>query len=183
MKLIAATLVSLTVLSLSSCKKIAEALQTNITSSPKVVEFQIPVLPQSSTEVTYKEISVNINMDSLVKAAAPSFGSKNIRSIKLKSFKVEFSNGDNANNFANLESIKGRIMATGQSGLDIVSIANNPDVNSNSLTIPIAAEGIELKDYLASGSFRYVLKGKVRRATTHVLQAQAYVVYDFTLGM
>lgn len=183
MKFIATTLIALSFLSLSSCKKLSEALQTTVAGSPKVVEFQIPIIPQSSTEINYKEVMVNVNMDSLVKAIAPSFKASNIKSIRLKSFKVEFSNGDNANNFANFESLKGRIMATGQPGLDIVSIANNPDVTNSSLVIPIAAEGLELKDYLSGGSFRYLLKGKVRRATTKVLQAQAYVVYDFTLGL
>ncbi|RYE55265.1 MAG: hypothetical protein EOP48_10575 [Sphingobacteriales bacterium] len=182
MKFITTTLIGLTILSLSSCKKISEALQTNVSSSPKVVNFEIPILAQSSSEITYKEVAVKINMDSLVKVVAPSFGASNIKSIKLKSFKVEFSEGDNANNFANFESIKGRIMADGQPGLDIVSIANNPDVTSSALIFPIS-EGLELKDYLSGGSFRYVLKGKVRRATTKVLKAQAYVVYDFTLGM
>jgi len=183
MKLLFTTLVCVFALTITSCKKIAEALQTSISASPKVIEFEIPKLAANTSEVTFKEVQVKIDMDSLVKASAPGFGSRNIKSIKLRSFKLELSNADDASNFANLESVNGFLNCEGKEPLQVVAIPNNPDTKASILNVPISSEGIELKEYLAGGTFRYVLKSKVRRATAKGLNARATVVYDFTLGL
>jgi len=183
MKSLFTLMISFTVLFATSCNKLEEALQSDLSTTPKEVEFSIPVLTASNTEVTYKEIGTTINLDSLIKVTAPSFGEKNIKSIKLTNFTIDFLNSDNANNFANLQSINAKIETAGKSALEIVSITNNPDVTSASLSIPLSAEGLELKDYLSNKTIKYILKGKVRRSTTKILQAKAKVNYTITVGL
>ena len=184
MKLFYASLISFTILSISSCSKVKEALNlsTDVTLTPKSAEFSIPAQATTDAEVTFKEIQAEVNLDSLIKTAAPDFDKTNIKSVKIKGFKIEFLNGDDANNFANFKSINSQLEASGKSPIVIVSTDNNPDEKKTSLTIP-ANETIELKDYISSGIFKYVFKGKLRRATTKALTTKVTVDYTFKVNL
>jgi len=169
-------------LAFSSCDKIEEAIQQDVSITPNTVTFSIDKINTTTTVTNMDSVTVNLNLDSLVKKNASGFGAANIKSIKLKSFSIVLDNADNDNNFANFESINAQIQATGQSPVELVSVSNNPDTYSNTLSLKLSNGGLDLKQYL-SGTFKYKIQGKARRVTTKVLKATATAKYTFTVGL
>ena len=184
MRLLFTTVLGLSLLSLSSCKKVEDALNltADVSLTPKSLEFVIPITSTSDTSKTLREIEVNMNVDSLIKLKDPSYDKSKIKGIKIKGFKLEIVNSDDANNLANFSSIHSQISANGKTPLVIVSKDNNPDVKASELLVP-ASESLDIKDYVTSTTFKYILKGKVRRATTKALTTKVTVDYNFTVSL
>lgn len=167
----------------TSCKKLKEATEQNVSITPNSVEFNIDPIATTNTVTTIGTINVDIDLNALVKQYAAGFGVNNIKSIKIKSFKIDLVNGSDAsNNLANLESLSGEISATGKSSQAIVNLNSNPDVQATSITIPSSGD-IELKDFVAGTSVKYTLKGKLRRATTKTLRAKITAEYAFVFSL
>jgi hypothetical protein len=166
----------------SSCSKIKEATERDIDITPGAVEFTVPVIT-STTALNVISVSAPIDIDAMIKANASQFGVKNLRNVKITSLKLEIISGmDDANNFANLETVSAKVEATGQSALTIASV-NNPDVKANTLVVPITAGTTELKSYLTSGNFKYILSLKARRQTEKELRVKATASYELTVGL
>jgi len=184
MRLLFTTLFGLVILSLTSCKKIEDALDlsADITLTPKSMEFTVPTNSTVNAATTFREIEVTVNLDSLIKAGNPDYGQKNIKGVKVKGFKIEFVDANSSNNFANFSSIYSELSASGKSPIVIVSKDNNPDEEKSSISVP-ANESLELKDYISSGTFKYILKGKLRRALTKELKTRVIVDYVFSVSL
>jgi len=166
------------VTSIQSCSKIASTLQYDIPLQSGSVTIVIP--PSADTSgTTMGSASNNINVDSVIKAGTANvLGVSNITSVKLTSCTLTLSNGTSANNFANFKSCYGSVSSNSNSTPYLISIANNPDVTSNSLTLPVDANA-ELKSYLTGTTFSYAAGGVLRRATTDSLTC----VVNFTFNI
>lgn len=167
----------------TSCEKIKDAVSRDVDITPKAVEISIPIIGSTTAQSVLGEATLNINIDSLIRANVPEFGSPAVKSVKLKGFNLELLNGDATNNFSVLESISAELSATNQTTQVLVSLPNNPDVDTRNLVLPIVGSGIELKNYILSGNFKYSLKGKARRVTTKELRVRATSIYTFTFGL
>ncbi len=167
----------------SSCEKIKDAVSRDADITPKAVEITIPIIASTTAQSVLGEATLNINVDSLIRANVPEFGSPAVKSVKLKGFNLELLNGDATNNFSVLESVSAELSATNQPIQVLVSLPNNPDVDTRNLVLPVVGSGIELKNYILAGNFKYSLKGKARRVTTKELRVRATAIYTFTLGL
>ncbi|WP_316813343.1 hypothetical protein [Pedobacter heparinus] len=179
-------LLSLTLILLmaaTSCNKIKEATERDINITPDAVEFTMPKII-STTELKVVDVAAPIDIDAMIKAKADQFGVKNLRNVRITSLKLDIISGmDDANNFANIESLSAKIEATGQAALTIASVANNPDVKAGTLVIPVTAGSTELKSYLTAGNFKYTLSFKARRVTDKELRIRATATYQLTVGL
>ncbi|WP_316788135.1 hypothetical protein [Pedobacter frigoris] len=167
----------------SSCNKIKEATQRDISISPAGVTFTVPIITSLDAGTTIGTVPVTIDLDALIKAQASKFGISNVRNVRITGVKIKLNDSDDTNNFANLENLTAKIKASGQSDVTVASVPSNPDTKSSELTIPITGGNAELKSFVTASSFSYVLTGKARRVTTKPLSATATFTYTLTVGL
>lgn len=177
------TLAIAAIFTFSSCSKIKEAMQRDIAISPTGVTFTVPIITSLNAGTTIGTVPVTMDLDALIKAQASKFGIDNVKNVKITGLKIKLNDSDATNNFANLESLSATIKANGQSDVVVAAVTNNADAEKSELTIPITQGNAELKGFVTSTSFSYILAGKARRVTTKPLSATATFTYTLTVSL
>ncbi|MHA4895141.1 hypothetical protein ACXZ1K_10330 [Pedobacter sp. PWIIR3] len=168
---------------LAGCSKINDSTHMDITLSPPTVAFNISINSSLTTGNSIAEITTAINLDSLIKLQAPRFSSANITSMKITSFSLSLVDTVRTeNNFANVENVAVSIQGNGQTSNTVAAISNT-DTMSGLLAIPVTATDNDLKAFLNTGQVKYLLIGKLRKATTKVLRAKASATYRVQLSL
>lgn len=168
---------------LFSCNNISESIQRDIFISPKPVSFTIPKITDTDSLMSIGNLNIkSLNLDSLINIQTEKFGAKNIKSIKIKEFKLELLNADSLNNIQNIETISLKINTAGQPDQSIATAAPS-DSRATKLTIPLVSGIPDLKSFLTSPSFNYSLTGELRTATTKELKAQVTAMYIVTVNL
>lgn len=166
-----------------SCNNISESIQRDIFISPKPVSFTIPKISLTDSLMPIGNLNVkSLNLDSLINIQTEKFGAKNIKSIKIKDFKLALLDTNSLNNIQNIEIITVKINATGQKEQSIATAAPS-DSKAALLTIPLVSGISDLKSFLTSPSFNYSLTGELRTATTKELKAQVTATYVVTVSL
>ncbi|NCX95148.1 MAG: hypothetical protein EBX41_01840 [Chitinophagia bacterium] len=161
----------------SSCTKLIEALEYDLDMQTTEVELVIPPTLDTIANVTGNQ-SGNYNIDSFIKdKTGGSLGMNNISSAKLKSCQLTILNSTSTNNFANFRSCNASFFTNSNTTPYSISIANNPDVNSSVLNLPVDNTA-DLKSYLNSNSFSYALSGRLRRRVTDSLHCKAKFTFS-----
>lgn len=177
------TLIISTIVVFGSCSKINESTQMDIAVSSPASAFNIPIISSTATGSTIAGINLNLNLDSLIKAQAPRFSPTNITSIKLTSFRVALTDSVEAeNNFGNIENLTVTLQAAGQTS-NTVAALSLPDNIVGGVDIAIAATDNDLRPYFSGTQLRYVITGKLRRATTKILKAKVTSSYRLKLNL
>lgn len=171
-----------TSVALTSCDKIKEATNQDVTITPEAVNFTIPIITNTAAVTKIGEFSLNVDLDAKIKEKASKFGIKNIKSIKVSSVTVSLNNSDDNNNFGNMETLEGSISADNQTSQVAVKVANNPATAASTITLP-ANGNIELKSLVTGANIKYTFNGKMRKATTKALEARATVKYELVVGL
>ncbi|MEZ5047132.1 MAG: hypothetical protein R2831_09090 [Chitinophagaceae bacterium] len=167
---------------LSSCSKIKDKLQTNITMKNADIEFTIPIISSTGT-VSGGEENVLVNIDSLLKANNAEYAVNNIKSVHLKSCTISMVDGDANNNFSALEACNVSFHAnTNTTDITLANVENNPDVESYNLSLPINTD-IDFKDYFNATEFTYRFSGTARKTTTKEIHCKANIEYTLTVGL
>ena len=173
--LVSSTLVlaGFAVLAFNSCTKLAKNLQYDLDMQTASVDITIPPYADTSITVAGSQ-TTNYNIDSFIKANTGNvLGVSNISSAKLKTCVLTLHGATQTLNFANFKSCSGSLYSASNLDPYTVTIANNPDVYSTSLDLPVDPDK-ELKGYLAnSNQFTYSLGGKLRRPTTDSIHCTA----------
>ena len=160
-------------LSMNSCNKLAANLSYDLNMQTASVNFTIP--PCSNTSIALSGTETNYyNIDSFIKAnTLGTMGVSNISSVKITSCSIALNNATSANNFANFSTCTGGFYTDGDNTPYSVTIANNPDVYSAVLNLPVDTSA-ELKGYLSNSKiFTYTLSGALRRPTTDSVHCTA----------
>ncbi len=166
---------------LSNCTKIDESTKMDITISPALTSFVIPVISSTTAGTTVADIAVNVNLDSLIKLQAPRFSPTQITNLKLTSFRLTLTDSvEAANNFGNIENVTVSLSAAGQTS-NVVAALSVPDAQSGGLEIPLTATDNDLKTYFTGNQIHYILTGKMRRPTTKTLRAKLATTYRLKL--
>jgi len=179
------TLAIAAIFAISSCSKIKEATQRDISISPEGVDFIIPIVNTTTEGSAMGTVGpIAMNLDAMIKEKASQFGVSNIKNIRITGIKIVLKDADEKSHVGNLEKITAKVKANGQEEV-IVASANQPNSEAvvNELIIPITNGGVELKNYLTSSSLTYQLTGKARRVTEKPLNARANFTYTFTVGL
>ncbi|TKC09340.1 hypothetical protein [Pedobacter frigoris] len=166
----------------SSCSKIKEATQRDISISPAGVTFTVPIITSLNAGTTIGTVPVTMDLDALIKAQASKFGISNVKNVRITGVKIKLNDSDATNNFANLENLSATIKSN-TSEVVVASVTGNADAEKSELTIPITGGNAELKSFVTASSFSYVLTGKARRVTTKPLSATATFTYTLTVGL
>ena len=173
----------LPILFLLACSKGNEHITRDLYTIALPVAFNFPAITDSTQVTDITEFKGSTNIDSLIRTSTSSqFGTENIESIKISAVKLDIVNSDTTYNFRLLEnltvSLKGRTTTS-----DVLArITNNSDLISSSLILPVTGADVELKEIFNTGSYTYVLRGKVRRKTPRLFKATVTAQYRITLA-
>ncbi len=181
--LLASALIITTIL--LSCNNIKESIERDLFITPTGgISFTIPKISSTESGTVIGDLNVkNLNLDSLINNASPRFGLKNVKTIRIKEFNLEFLNADSLNNIQNIENIIVKIQASGQTAQSIATANPSSNVVTSKLSIPITAGNSDIRTFLTSTSFSYNLSAKLRTATTKELKARATVTYTISVGL
>ena len=171
-------IIATTILTLQSCSKVAKLLQYDIPLQSGSVTITIPATSDTSAAI-FGSGANSINVDSVIKANTGNvLGVSNITSVKLTSATLTLQNSTDSNNFANFKSCYGSVSSNSNTTPYVLNIANNPDVTSNTLNLPVDANA-ELKGYLSGTQFNYAAGGVLRRPTT--ISLTCTIQFNFTM--
>jgi len=164
-----------------SCSKVIDGVGINIGMQSATVDFTIPVIT-TTNDTGFVAFNSYLNVDSIIRANS-SFSANNIKSAKLESVTVQFSNSDDVNNFGALQSYK--VLFASDNKPDMITVAqndNNPDDHSAQISLPVNTNQ-ELKDYFKATNFTYAITGKMRHTTTKELSCHAVIKYKVKVGL
>jgi hypothetical protein len=166
----------------SSCKKIKEATQRDIQITPTAITFTIPIITSTAAGTSFGTYNESLDLDALIKTYASEFGEDNVKNIKISSVTLELLNQDADNNVQNFESINVALQTGSGAPVTIAAAASIPNTSAPSITVPVSGT-TDLKSYLGATSFSYAVTGKLRKATTKVLNAKLTAQYTATVGL
>lgn len=166
----------------TSCNKIKEATDQNITLTTADVTLNVASRGVSAQEVALSSVVATADLDALIKQKASGFGLKNVKSLKIKTLTAEITAGADANNsFANLNDVSAVIEATGKTPFSATySSTSTARVDKISLVVNSAAD---LKDLVSGADLKYTLKSKIRTALTNNLTIKLVATYDAVVGL
>lgn len=166
----------------TSCNKIKEATDQNITLTGADVTFTITPKAVTTQSIELISQTTAADLDALIKKQSPSFGLKNLKSLKIKTLTAEIIAGSEPNNsFGNLSEISALIEATGKTPFT-ASYTSTSTAQTNKINFTVN-NSVDLKDLVSSSSLKYTLKSKVNTALTKDLTVKVAATYDAVVGL
>lgn len=171
------------ILVIYSCSKGNEHLSRDLYTGLIPIAFDIPAIANPDSTKTITEFSSSLNLDSIVKSAAgTSFGASDIKSIKLRSLRMDVVNFDTTYNFRLIDSLQVRLRAGTDTTKTLAQAISNPDISSQTLNLPLSSVQPELKSIMNTPGFFYLLTGRIRSPTTQAFRATITAQYKITVG-
>jgi hypothetical protein len=162
---------------LISCKKSATLVKVTVPVQMAQISFTIPP-SQTATDTTF---IVYCNVDSIIKAANPSFNATNIKSTMASSVTISLINADNTDNFGNFNSVSMQITSTENSTAStFAQVTNNPGDYADMLNLPVTTT--ELKSYFDATSFIVTFTSTLSSQTFVPLNAVATIAFTVIVG-
>lgn len=174
-------------IAITSCNKIKDQILKNLNPFTKTFDVSFVVNPISGTDYNSGIQTQVININQLIKdnAGGLDVDIDNISEIKAKKVTLKLQDGDDANNWTNLQDI-GFVFNTDKSISNskptLIWGFNVDDLASLKYSdIEIIPNDLNLKDYFNGDAtnVNYVLQATARRPTTKPLNIIATVEYDF----
>jgi hypothetical protein len=174
-KLLVLSAAVISLFSLSSCDEIIKELLRPFDAPISEFQISIPVVTNTTSEITLGASQVSFNLDSAIRATSGGNVSINaINSVTVKKIDLNLTNANQLNNLGNFESLK--INFSSNSITTPVTIANatvNGEYDSKTIDV---TNSPDLKSSLSNGSqMTFTLLGKARSITTQPLTARVNV--------
>jgi hypothetical protein len=171
------------VVAIYSCSKGNEHLSRDLYTPFIPITFDIPVTANVDKSKTIAEIKSSLNLDSIIKSTAgSSFGTADLKSIKLRSLRMDVVNFDTTYNVRLIDSLQVRLRAGTDTTSVLAQAISNPDISSQTLGLPLSSLQPELKPVMSTASFYYRITGKMRRPTTQPFKVTLTAQYKVTVG-
>ncbi|MBC7566133.1 MAG: hypothetical protein H7223_04135 [Pedobacter sp.] len=167
---------------ISACSKIDDQTEMNITIGPSATAYNIPIITSLDTSQIIAIIPVNLNLDSMIRIQNKRFASTNIKNIRLNSLELNITDTAANVTFDNFENIRMTIQGNGESS-NLLASSNPSDSKVKTLNIPVTATVNDLKTLVKGGTINYVLRGKLRRATTKIYAITATTTFRVALEL
>jgi hypothetical protein len=167
---------------LTSCKKIKDVAQLSVPLTSNEVEFTLPQILTAGT-LEIGELSLPINVDSIIKANNAEFALKNIKSVTANTCTLTMLDGDANNNFSAIKDCAIKFKSNiNTNEIDLANVANNPDGVAYSLNVPVNSS-IDLVDYFKTNSFTYKIIATTRKATSKPVRCKALFKFTLKVGL
>lgn len=171
------------ILLICACSKGNEHLSRDLFNPLVPISFDIPITTNIDSTHKISELKGFINVDSLVKANAGSgFGTADVQSIKLRSVRLDLITFDTTYNFRLIDSLQLRLRVGTDTTNILAQAISNPDINAQVLNLPLASVQPELKSYINTSGFYYLIRGRIRRKTPQPFKVTITAAYRFTVG-
>jgi len=165
---------------LHSCDKVKDAISINVPTQTVNADFYIAAQQQGAQAVV--SLPVGLNLDSLIKIQNSSLGIGNIKSAKIKSISLAFSNTTATDHIGSFSACEVSLASSAKPDYTVIAGTTSiADANVASFDIPV--KDVDLKEYFNSTSFTYKLSATVRRATTTELKGKATIKFDIVAGL
>lgn len=147
------------------------------------MNFTIPPVPVAGTPLSLENISIDLNIDSLLKANNPNLSLKNIRSVTLN--KVNISIPEESRHVEdNLSSIDFLIVYFSSTGK--AESLKLFEVQQPQEKYELEVEGnnsVDLKEYFQSNSFNFDFEGAMGKSTEHELPLNIRLKFIIEAGL
>ncbi|MDQ8004064.1 MAG: hypothetical protein REI64_04630 [Pedobacter sp.] len=166
----------------SSCSKIKEATNQDITLTTAAVTLTIEQLTtaNANSAVISSKIS-SAELDALIKQKASGFGIKNVKSLKIKTLKAKIINpvNDASNNFNNLGAVSAKLEGNGKT-----FTANHAVTTSATYELNFTVDSsVDIKDIVSASTVSYSLSAPVRTPTNKPITIELVATYDAVVGL
>ncbi|MEJ7557772.1 MAG: hypothetical protein WKF66_05645 [Pedobacter sp.] len=151
----------------SACSKINDTTVMNITVNQGPAAYNIPIISSLDTGTTIATIPVPFDLDALIKLQNTRLSSKNVKKLRINSINLTITDTVKDVTFANFETLSIRLQG-GSLSSNVLATLNVSDSQVKTLNIPVNATAEDLKDIIATGDLKYVIRGTLRKATTKV---------------
>jgi len=166
-----------------ACSKGNEHLSRDVYTPLTTVTFNMPVITQADTSLPLLEVEMPLNLDSIVKkTAGNNYGSADIKSIKLKSLRLDVVDFDTTYNFRLVDALQVRLRNGPDTTTRLAQTISNLDFSSQSLSPTLSTHQPELQPFFRNSSFLYLFTGSIRRTTSKPFRINMTTQYKITIG-
>jgi hypothetical protein len=163
---------------LASCKKSTKLVQSTDPLQMAQIFFVIPP-GQTNADTT---ITVYCNVDSIIRAASPSFNVTDMKSVKVSAATISLLNADNTDNFANFSTLNITIASTENTTPVIFAQGiGNTSLYADVFNFP-SGPTVELKNYFDATLFTLTFNNTVSSPTFIALNAVATISFTIVVG-
>ncbi|MFD1628549.1 hypothetical protein [Pseudopedobacter beijingensis] len=161
-------------IALTSCSKIKDAIQADVDIPAGTINIDIPKI-----ETTGEQKIAGTDNISAIDLSSYS----GIKSVTLKSIKVELKEQNPDVNFKVLEKLSVEISSAGLESKVLASVTNTDySTNKYSIDIPVTGGNINIQDFVKN-TFSYTIKGKAHSTTNTPMPAKLTAVYTVKFGL
>ena len=162
---------------LSSCEKLKDAIFQSF-ETPYGFDVTIPVVTNTSSEISFGEANVRFNLDSIIRANTGNvFGADVVGNVQVKEVAFEVKEGNATSNLANFEYVKLNVAASNASPI-IMGPYNIPASASSSISFPVTSS-FNVKSLFSGASVNFKVTGKARTATTQPMKVRVNMLLGF----
>jgi hypothetical protein len=171
------------ILLICACSKGNEHLSRDLFTPLVPITFNIPVITYVDSSQKPLELKGYINLDSLVKAdAGAGLGAADVKSVTLRSLRLDLVTFDTTYNFRLIDSLQVRLrMGTNTTGI-LAQAISNPDVSTQVLNLPLSGVQPDVKSFINSSGFSYLIRARIRRKTSQPFKVTLTAGYRLTVG-
>ena len=166
----------------SSCSKLDDSTEMNISITPTQVDFTIPITTSLDTGITVISIPATLDLDAMIKLQNKRFSTANIKSIRLTNVVLTLTDTAKAVTIASVQNLKLTIQAGGKT-TNLLASVSAPDSPVKSLNVPVTATVNDLQSFVSDGNVTYVFKGNLRKAPVQNLVGKATMTYRVELAL
>jgi hypothetical protein len=167
----------------AACSKGNEHLSRDVYTPLTTVAFDMPIITQVDTSQTILELETPLNLDSIVKnTAGANYGASDIKSIKLRSLRLDVLDFDTTYNFRLVDSLQLQLRNGTDTTTRLAQTISNQDFSSQTLSPTLSAQQPELKSFYRNSGFLYLITGRMRRVTTKPFRLSMTAQYKITVG-
>lgn len=169
--------VTLTALIFSSCDKIESALFKPF-ESPLSFEVTVPVITNTTSEVSMGQTNVQYNLDSVIrKNTGNVFGADIVGNMYIKEIGLELLDSDGSNNLSKFDYVKLSV----SSGGSTPALFGPYNISAGSVTNTIfsVSNSPNIKPFFSGSAVTFNMTGKANTATTKTLRAKISATLRF----
>mgnify|MGYP003578649896 FL=1 len=164
------TLAATTVFGLTSCEKLKDSLFEAF-EIPYSFEVTIPVVTNTTTELTLGQTAVRFNLDSVIRAnTANVFGAEVVGNIQMKELAFEVIDGNASSNLTNFSYVKMEV-SSGNSTPVVIGPYNIPSTATSSVSFPVT-NSFNIKSMFSGSTVNFKITGKAQKETTQAMKVR-----------
>lgn len=164
------TVAATALFTLSSCEKLKDSLFEAF-EIPYSFEVDIPVVTNTTTELTLAETAVRFNLDSVIRAnTANVFGADVVGNVQMKELAFEVIEGNATSNLTNFSYVKMEV-SSGSSTPVVIGPFNIPSTATSSVSFPVT-NSFNVKSLFSGATSNFKITGKAQKETTQVMKVR-----------